>query len=68
VKLIAGRGSGDEPRRPRPGRPGAVDVPGLRPGAGPNPGMSSRWRTNIAAANRHQARDPQRTLKLLQTA
>jgi len=25
-------------------------------------------RTNIAAANRHHARDPQRTLKLLQTA
>ena len=24
--------------------------------------------TNIAAANRHHARDPQRTLKLLQTA
>ena len=27
-----------------------------------------RNRTNIAAANRHHARDPQRTLKLLQTA
>jgi hypothetical protein len=25
-------------------------------------------RTNIAAANRHHARDPQRTLRLLQTA
>ena len=49
------------------GTPGAVDVPGLHPGQAPNPGTSSRWRTNMAAANR-QARDPQRTLKLLQTA
>jgi len=50
------------------GTPGAVDVPGLHLGQAPNPGTSSRWRTNIAAANRQQAPDPQRTLKLLQTA
>jgi len=42
VKLIAGRGAGDERRRPRPGRPGAVDVPGVHSGQAPNPGTSSR--------------------------
>jgi hypothetical protein len=38
VKLIAGRGAGDQRRRPRPGRPGAVDVPWRASGAGPGPG------------------------------
>jgi hypothetical protein len=30
--------------------------------------MPQAWPANIAAANRYHARDPQRTLKLLQTA
>lgn len=42
VKLIAGRGAGDERRRPRPGRLGAVDVPGSHSGQAPNPGTTSR--------------------------
>jgi hypothetical protein len=52
VKLIAGRGSGDERRRPRPGRPGAVDVPGLHPGQAPNPGYE------LTVAHQHRRRQP----------
>ena len=42
MKLIAGRGAGDERRRPPPGRPDAAGVLGLHSGQAPNPGTSSR--------------------------
>ena len=60
---------------PPPPKQAAIIFPGhLCGAAGPasarlrEPGNTLDGPTNIAAANRHHARDPWRTLKLLQTA
>ena len=57
---LSGRQIAGQDRKRAP-RDGIIAQPGHQPAAPGRPG-------NIAAANRHHARDPQRTLKLLQTA